>query len=125
MAEEVFNPFEPTDPPNPAGSKPKPTRKASGKKASAKKPARKKAAAPLSVATEADVKAAVKPARKKRVVKDKAVRAVKMELSAMLSAFAGLKEDEAKYLAKMVSAMQTLKKGPRARIVAALGKVFA
>lgn len=52
-------------------------------------------------------------------------RAMKVELSAAMAALTGLREEDAKFVSQVVQAMQPFAKKQRARIVAALGKIFA
>ena len=56
--------------------------------------------------------------------KARVTRAPKFELGA-LQAFAGLKAEDAKLLANLVAGLSTVNKKSRAKIVAALAKVFA
>jgi hypothetical protein len=62
------------------------------------------------------------PAPTKR--KARVTRAPKFELGA-LQAFAGLKAEDAKLLTNLVAGLSTVNKKSRAKIVAALAKVFA
>lgn len=113
-----FSPFSPSPPPTPmfegevAGKKP---RKKRTKKAEAK-PARKPRASNVTTSAPTEPKV---PTRKRARV----TRAPKFELGAF-QAFAGLKEQDAKLLANLVAGLSTVNKKSRAKIVAALGKVF-
>ena len=98
---EAFAPFQPQTP-EPAKQEAAPGKK--GKKRASPK----KAAKP----------AAEKPATAAKVKKPRKPRAVKIELGAAIAALSGLTEDDAKFV-------QGFGKKQRARIVAALGKIFA
>lgn len=115
MAEESpFASFVPSTEAAPVASGPK-----------AKKPRKKKAVAPAAQAAPPAPKSE-KPARKPRVVKaPRKARAIKIDLSLAMTALAGLQEADAKFVMGVVQAMQAFGKKQRARIVAALSKVFA
>jgi hypothetical protein len=114
----AFSPFATQPPPAPmfdladTGQAPKKGRGRKKHRVAAEMRATKKAAEPASPRLQTPTK------RKARVT-----RPPKFELGA-LQAFAGLKEADAKLLANLVAGLSTVNKKSRAKIVAALGKVF-
>lgn len=72
--------------------------------------------------------AAKKPAPKKRAApkaRKRATREMKLPVSAMLTATAGLREKETELVAHVLGILQAAGKKPRQRIIAALAKIFA
>lgn len=121
MTDQPFQPFPfPTNGPVPAVAdegKAPPRRGRKSKKAKAvraKKARRAKPAAPV-----ANESVQVKTRRPRKA------RAVKIDLAIAASVFAGLKQPEADALNIIMTGMQPLNKKARAKIVGALGKVFA
>lgn len=118
-------------PPN-AAAPPPPAQAPDAKTKKPRKTAKR--AAPLTVATKADVEAAVQ--RKKRSPdssrKAAATRKArtpaprgKLGMNEIISAAVGLKEEEAAALLGCVEQIQTLKKSAKPKVVAALGRLFA
>lgn len=115
MAEESpFASFVPSTEVVPAASGPK-----------AKKPRKKKAVAPAAQAAPPAPKPE-KPVRKPRAAKaPRKARAIKIDLALAMTALTGLMEEDAMFVTRVVQGMQPFSKKQRARIVAALSKVFA
>lgn len=55
----------------------------------------------------------------------KTPRGIKLDLATVMPALVGLKEDDARLFGQMAIALQNINKAGRARIVAALGRLFA
>lgn len=114
---EAFAPFQPQTP-EPAKQEVAPSKKG------------KKRAAPKKVANPVAEKPAAASRKREdrpstsKVKKPRKPRAVKIELGAAMAALSGLTEDDARFVQDVVQAMQAFGKKQRARIVAALGKIF-
>lgn len=115
--QEAFAPFQPQEPmfETDDGKGNKFNASPAGKKRGPKKGAKKKAAESVPAVAAVPAKA-----RKRSVA-----RAIKIDLGLAMSALSGLQEDDAKFVAGVVQAMQPFAKKQRARIVAALSKIFA
>lgn len=101
----------------PAGKPPKKARVLRVKAHGPEAPASTKNPAPAPKAPKAPKKARTKRAPK--------ARAIKIDLAVAMTALSGLQEDDAKFVMSVVQALQPFAKKQRARIIEALGKVFA
>ena len=113
-----FANFIPSEPAPPVGepAKTKKPRKNAAKKAKG---------IPVTNEPETKPEPSPKPTRQKRAKKVKAPRAMKVDLNFAMVAMAGLKEEDADFVSKVVTAMQPFSKKQRTRIVHALAKLFA
>lgn len=92
-----------------------------------RKPRTKKAAKPAPAKSEPVADPPKVPRARKSVgaAKARKPRSLKIDLALAMSALAGLQEDDAKFVTSLVQAMQPFAKKQRARIVAALARIFA
>lgn len=123
------SPFAPFQLPTATVEPPKPTETAKQKAAREKREAKvanKTQVTVPSTPTEAMVKAATKPERKKREKKaGLKAHSPKFELQAILAVAATLNEDDFPLFEKLVMQLDEMGKPARERILAAIGKVFA
>lgn len=95
----------------------------------AKKPRKnaKKAAAPAAENSAPAPKAPKTPKKPRTNPRSagKKARAIKIDLAVAMTALSGLQEGDAKFVMSVVQALQPFAKKQRARIIEALGKVFA
>lgn len=116
------SPFANFVPSTPAADPP-----AAGKPKKARKTRTKKAAVTVTNTPRASETAKQTAARTRtppKAGKSRKPRAIKIDLTLAMSALAGLQDDDQKFVTGVVQAMQPFGKKQRARIVAALGKIF-
>lgn len=140
MITDVNSIFEPTQPPlAPPAAEPPPNGGRKPRKKAAKKRGGRRAVV-ASPAVGGQAAPAVEPAKRPRKVRatsaistrggrkprtPKSAKSVKLDLTTMMGALVGLKPDDANLVGKITQALQTVNKKSRARVLEAVGRIFA